>query len=82
LQHGAIPERSLLSVIALGAVILLIAAAGWYLRWLFQSSDEDESEETVWFDVREWNLLDRLFGPRTRSLTYKPTSTTEPEDPR
>lgn len=50
-----------------------LAAAGLFAKWLLRPSAEaeDSDEETIWVDVREWLMLDRLFGARPPRLTYK-----------
>lgn len=63
----------MLIVLALITFVALAFAAVCLLRWLFATSEEDR-EETLWFDLREWLFLDRLFGPKTQSLTYQPSA--------
>ena len=59
-------------VLAVG-LIGALGAAGLFAKWLLRPSAEaeDGDEETIWVDVREWLMLDRLFGARPPRLTYK-----------
>jgi hypothetical protein len=50
------------------ALVCLVAAGTGFARWVSETSDEDR-EDTLWVDVREWLFLDRLFGPKIPRLT-------------
>ena len=63
----------LLAILALVAALLLVALAWLASVWLLRptAEAEDGDEDTVWVDIREWLLLDRLFGVRPHRLTHR-----------
>jgi len=59
-------------LLIISALLLLAAGALLLVRWVrpeaVHYADDDEDEDTVWADVREWGLLQRIFGQKPLKL--------------
>jgi len=50
-----------------------------FMRWAYRSNENDEDgEDTIWFDPLEWVMATRLFRPKQLTLTDARRKRSEP----
>jgi hypothetical protein len=75
----------LMIAMVLAGVLLMIGAIA-LVRWLFPPQDDpefaeerfhdllcgdDDEDDSPWFDIRAWPIVERLFRPSPAKLTYR-----------
>jgi uncharacterized membrane protein len=63
-------------LLIVAALLMLAGGAFLLVRWVrpeaVHYAEDDEDEDTVWGDIREWSLLQRIFGQKPLKLPKPP----------